>query len=151
MPFFHAHTFIEFVSIAVIYYLIAQNLRIRLRIKQFSVVFVILSVFNLIFLEEFTEFNSNQRYLEGILLLVIFFLSWFYFQNSGERNYLFLNAAFIIYFSGTLLVFILSKELFRGERVNYLWIIHSLLNIGLNISFAIFLLREMKLNKDTKS
>lgn len=145
MPFFHGHAYFEFFFLSFIFFKISSPTRSRL-ILMLVLIFAIISIINTVIYEPFNQFNSNQRFVECIILSFIFitFLTDKYDPENNKNNR-FLGASLLLYFLGTLMVFILSKELFLGPKVNYLWIIHSIMNIILNISFAVFLYRNSKL------
>lgn len=144
MPLFHLHSFIEFTAITIFFYLAIDKKRIKRLVLTSILTFFFLSVLNLVLLESLSVFNSNQRYVECVILCFVFFQ---FLMNSinVELSLRILIAAFLIYFVGTLLVFILSKELFLGSTMKYVWWIHAVLNIGLNISIAYFLFNTSKL------
>ena len=146
MPFFHIHTLIEFVIIVTILYCISNSVDRKL-IVTLTVLFMIFSCINLCFFEHLSQFNSNQRFVECLFLVILFVRYLFQNQDtSNSTNNRFLVVCFLVYFIGTILVFVLSKELFLGKRVNYLWVIHALLNIALNLLFVVFLFKSSKQN-----
>lgn len=147
---FHIHSYIEFGFIALIYFRITKDIRHVNTIKIVASLFAVASVINVFFFEPITEFNSNQRYFESALVLIVI-LPYLFQLRAQESNVLrtpfgLMSVALIIYFVGTLAVFILSKELFSSSAKNYLWIIHALLNIGLNLCYAVVLFKSRQLS-----
>ncbi len=144
MPFFHLYSFIEFGFITAIYYLLSQDPKWKKGILGIASVFILLSVYNLIYLEGITEFNSNQRYVEGVTLLVFFFGYFFQLMSRPRKEFLESHPFFILtlgllaYFTGTLLLFLFSKELLSRSDNSY-WALHGILNILLNLTYTIVL------------
>lgn len=142
MFFFHIYSYIEFGFIALIYYRLSMNYKWRSVILGLFSLFSIASILNLIFLEPFTVFNSNQRYLEGVLILLL--VSNYIIQSTKDKlnsslkrdPFTILSLAWLVYFSCTLILFIFSKQWFSAETINYYWIVHAILNAGLNFSYA---------------
>jgi hypothetical protein len=141
---FHLYSFIEFGFIALIYYQVSTNPHWRKLILTLSVLFGTFSIVNILFLEKITEFNSIQRHVELIGLAIILVI-YCYKLIHEDRNvnffqnpFFILTGGFLIYFGGTMYLFVFSKELLNGDKTSY-WIIHGIFNIFLNITYTVVL------------
>ncbi len=135
---FHIYSFVEFGAISLIYYLITANKNQKRFIVIFLFVFQGFSVINLMF-EDLSGFNSFQRQIEA--LIVLYYLISFLFETSKNDRYnlnnpyLILTFGYVIYFVGTLYLFMYGKRL--TEAYGSYWLIHSSINIFLNIVYSI--------------
>jgi hypothetical protein len=140
---FHIYTLLEVVFAALIYHDILNDWKRKLVIALL-IVFLVFSLLNIIFFERLEEFNTNQRFLGGITIIIyslIYFVQIFKEANIDriERHaYFWLNSSYLIYFAGTLFLFILTKNILAVEASNY-WNLHSVLNILLNLGYTITL------------
>lgn len=142
MVFFHLYSFLEFGFISLIYYQLSVNRVWRKMIITALVIFEGFSIGNLLFWEEITHFNSIQRHIELILLLLLFLaycIKLIYEDRNKsffENPFFILTGGFMIYFTGTMYLFIHADELLYSSK-NYYWIIHGFFNIFLNIVYSI--------------
>lgn len=135
---FHVFTYIEFGCISLIYFSLFRKVRIvRYAILTIATVFITLSIYILFKWEYFDSYNSLQRGLEHIIILiyVILFL-WLFSQRLPEERlllkpYFILSCGFFIYFSGTFLVFLDANRYVEFNNF-FNWSVHSVLNIFLN-------------------
>ena len=141
---FHLHTLIE-TSILVLVYVKIFNTSFKKNLaKTLYILFLIFSILSIIYWEPLDVFPSYQRYTEGIII-ILFCLLYFNqifqeltIQRLERFAYFWLNSALLIYFSGTLFLFI-SYETIRTnttENVQYYIIVHSSLNILLNLAYS---------------
>lgn len=140
---FHLYSFIEFGVISMIYYQLIRNTQQRKFILYFLVVFQGFSLLNLLFFEKITGFNSFQRNIEAIILMFYFFFYLFEISKlkheySLRNPFFILTFGFIIYFVGTLSLFVYANQIIQGTDNSY-WLIHSVLNIFLNGIYTIAL------------
>lgn len=144
MPYFHLFTYIEFALIFLIYYSLLKDLWQRIVLISVALFFGIFSIFNLLYLESILEFNSNQRYVEGFIIMimcVLFFLNLLRraeFIKLETYPYFWLTSGFLTYFAGTLIVFYLVKRL-EDDSADFYWGVHGILNILLNVCYAMTL------------
>ena len=150
LVFFHVHVYLEFTFIALIFFLTFDSITWRAITLGCAAIFYVYSAFNAIFYEAVDLFNSNQRYVEG--LMILFFCTGYFISlmRRPVHRYLekqpmfWLTSGFLIYFAGTLYLFLVSKELMAINKLQY-WTIHSVLNIGLNAIYVLAFLKERKL------
>ena len=145
MAIFHLFTYMEFGCISLIYYEILKSIKvIRRFIISLSVLFAILSIYILFEWESLSSYNSMQRGLEHVFVLmyIVQFINLFSKRQASERflmkPYFILSLGFIIYFSGTFLIFLDANRYIRFDQLEN-WSIHSLLNIMLNTTYFIVL------------
>ncbi len=142
---FHLFTYIEFACISYMYLSLFKRIRlIRYGIPILSATFVVLSIYFLLKKEYFDHYNSAQRGLEQLIILVyvLLFLYLFSKRLPEERHllkpYFYLSIGWLIYFSGTFVIFLDAYGYLDLSRFLN-WSVHSVLNIFLNaIYFAVF-------------
>lgn len=144
MVFFHIYSFLEVGFITLIYYELSQNKVWRKLIFIVLFVFEGFSLLNLLFWEKLTNFNSLQRNIEMILLMLLFMLYCYklIYENRTKsflkNPYFILTGGLMIYFTGTIYLFSYGNVLQESDQ-NHYWIIHGLCNIFLNIIYTIVL------------
>lgn len=108
-----------------------------------SLLFFLLTVFNILFLQNLFTYNSYSRTLEAIIVMV-FSLQLFYrllgcedvirFRYNGIN---WINSGILLYFSGSFILFFfsefLSKEFLFYEIA---WVIHAILVLVMYLLFA---------------
>lgn len=153
MPIFHVYTYLEFISISLIYFYIFRSSRVmKWLILLFVMSFIVLSSINIFLGEQATVFNSFQRFVEYGFLMVYFvvFLSKIVASREAPflelHPYFVLTVGFLIYFTGTLLLFLNVNQLKEWGIVDY-WMIHGILNIFLNIIYFAVLWNGSKVAK----
>lgn len=139
----HLYTFLQVPLLTWIYSSFIVG--VRRKVMVFScVLFLMFSIINLIFWEDLTDFNSNQRYFAAVVILMFCF---FYFVEVFieakivriELEHLFwMSSAILIYTAGTLFLFILREELIEALDDDY-WNLNCILNIILNIGLTVSL------------
>ena len=141
---FHLFTYIEFGVIATIYYSLSKEILWKRIVLTFTILFVLFSIINLTYFETFIQFNSNQRYVEGIMVLIFCIGYYTKLLREAENIYLekhpyfWLTSGYLIYFAGTLFLFLFSRELMENSDSSY-WSLHGMLNIFLNLIYVITL------------
>jgi hypothetical protein len=142
---FHIHTVFEYGCLALVYYYLF-NSKIIKRVLLGSIVLVaVFAIADPIFIENIASMNTIPRFINSILLIVLsmlFFYKIFIDMKIfplGSHPMFWINTGILIYFSGTLFLFIFSNSLMEQSDQTYWesWIIHSILNILLNLFFAI--------------
>jgi len=144
MPLFHCYTYIEFIFILVIYYKVLKIPAYRIILMFCATLFAVFSIVNLVLWESLLEFNSNQRYVEGFIIMIICVLFFLQLLRKAEfikletYPYFWLTSGFLTYFAGTLIVFYLVRRL-EDDSADFYWGIHGILNILLNVCYALTL------------
>jgi hypothetical protein len=142
---FHLFTYIEFGCLSLIYFILLRAIRIvRYAIIILGAVFFSLSMYILFKWEYWDSYNSVQRGLEHIIVLMYMILFLFLFSRRLPEErfllkpYFILSCGFFIYFAVTFLVLLDTKEYVNFNNV-FNWSVHSVLNIFLNIVYFIVL------------
>lgn len=147
---FHIHVYLEFIFITLIFFFVYDSVLWRAVSLIFLGIFLVYSIINNVFYEGLEIFNSRQRYVEGLMLIVMcagYFISLMRrpIHRYLEKQPMFwLVSGWLIYFAGTLYLFLFSNELMAEEKFQF-WEVHSVLNIGLNTIYVVAFLKERKL------
>jgi hypothetical protein len=115
--------------------------------------FMVFSMANYFFIETPQKFNVNSTYVGGIFMILI--ASHYLYRVLKDlpveriQDYPMLWIAFgvLIYFAGTLFLFLFNNYLMTHQPGNHkvIWILHNLLNLSKNIFFAIALWKNYRL------
>ena len=158
LPIFHSYSYLEFGVIAFIFHQKLRSVPWKNVIKLISVIFYVFSIINLILWESIWVFNSNQRFLEGVLIFIILISFFIQLMRNAEdvyferNSYFWLATGFLFYFTGTLFVFLFEKKFIdyylaspKVDFIDYHGYIHGVLFIILNLHYTVFLwMREKK-------
>ncbi len=157
LPMFHFYSYVEYGVIAFIFYKKANNITWKRIIIALSIIYYGFSIINVLNWESIWVFNSNQRFVEGILIFII--LVGFFVQLLRnvedvyfERNpYFWLSTGYFIYFAGTLFAFLFEKKFTeyalampKEDFIDYHGNIHGVLFILLIIHYSLFLWLKKK-------
>jgi len=129
----HYYTVLEFCGWASIFYLLFEGVFMKRYILSIGVLFVLFAILNSIFWQHLETFNSNSRSLESVILIswsIAYYLKLFKEKKVVylERNASFwINAAALIYFSGSFLLFGFSNVLLHlnSYEIKEVWVIHA--------------------------
>jgi len=147
---FHAHFFIEFLAISSIFFFSYDSVFWRGVVGVFLISFVIFALLDQYYFDALDPFKANERYAEGLMVVVLcagYYISLLRrpIHRYLERQPMFwLTSGWLIYFAGTLYLFLFSKELLAMNSFHF-WQIHAILNIGLNIIYVISFVKGRKL------
>lgn len=143
MPIYHIQSYTEFYFLLLIYYRLFREMRHQRFALIVGIAFLLASIL-MLFRDSIFEFNTGQRYVEMFLLFLLFlaYLSEQTTYNAPaqiRRNTFFwFTIGYMIYFAGTLLLF-LSQEMFVRKGITGYWVIHGIFNIFLNLVFTFVL------------
>jgi hypothetical protein len=133
----HLYTPLEFACIAWFYNQTLSGLANKFVILWIGFGFAVLSVLNTAFLQDSSTFNTYARSLEG-LLVIAFCLSWYYkalvemkIRKLQQDPVFWINTGFLLYFSGTVLLFASSNYILNiNHALNlYIWAFHAFFSI----------------------
>ncbi len=141
---FHIYSYIEFIVISFIFYSLYKTKTYKIGVIFSVLLFYSFSILNVIKWESFNDFNSNQFAFEAVL--IFFYCIGYYTELMQKPSVIHLEkspefllvSGYFIYFSGTFMLFISSKELLMTNNEGY-WILNSVLNIMLNTIYTIVL------------
>lgn len=136
-----AFTIIEYTIFSYVLFIIIGNRVFRIIIAASSIIFYVFTILYYLTVEDFS-FDSLPASIEAILIVA--FSIFYLFDQMNKPQVIFIYqephfwfvVGFIIYFSGTLFLFIQASNLDREIRENF-WKINYFLNITKNILFAI--------------
>ncbi len=139
----HGYTIIEFTFLSAMFYQSFDHKSLRKSTLALIVAFSAFAIVNAFFIQGIDQLNSYSRGTECVLIILMS-LAYFYEIFKGmkilrlEQHPMFwVTTGALLYFSGNLLLFLF----YRSD----MWaIIHSVLNIILNVCFAIAILKDAK-------
>lgn len=156
LPLLHLYTFGEFVLISLFYFYLFKRKNIARRFLLLLIPVVsILIILNSIYLQSIFGFNS---YAKTMVQLIIISYSLYYFfkqpanileEQINNRPLLLINTAILIYYSGSLFVFMFSDFLYKyGEGLpKGFWMFNIILNLIFQLLILVALWMVLKNKK----
>ncbi len=142
MHLFHIYTVLEHSLITLIFIEIIKKKGFKTIALSGLFIFYLLVITDIIFLEPLNTFNSNIRSVQGVITLlycVFFYYSIFDDAKVVELSnypYFWLVSGMILYFSGTLFLYVFGDQIVSNKKyVNY-YQIHNFFNIIQNTFYA---------------
>ena len=137
LPILHLFTFLEFVLLSSFYKPLLRDFGLSVRLFFLITISVaLLIVLNTLFLQPIFEFNSYAKSLSQTILIA--YAVWYFFgktiwakKSTGNNDLDLINAALLIYFSGSLFIFMFSNT-FAGDETgaySFFWALNALLNV----------------------
>lgn len=147
LPFVHLYTLGEVVLLSLIYWTQFDNKLLKKGVLIVSASLLLFSIINSVFIQSIYTFNSNAATLENCVLI---FYSLIYFNqllrapelsDLGANPMFWINAGVLVYFSGSLIVFLTSNYLIpkSSDLQSAVWSLHSVINIVHYLIYAIAL------------
>lgn len=135
--FFHIHTFVEFTLISWIFVRLTEKHWMKIAISSILPLFMLFSICTILFIENVVGFNSIQRHVEAsiiILYVIMYIIETADYSGElwHEKPFLIFALGLLLYFAGSLFVFIFANEMFSTGK-DTAWVIHGVLNIILNL------------------
>ncbi len=143
---FHLYAYMEFGVISYLYFHLIRRKSRRVLILGMLVLFMSLSIVDLCLYEGLKEFNSIQRHIEGFILVLYCFEYLFELAHDPERDnsfrnpYYLLTIGFMIYFCGTLYLFVFGNSILQQPDAHY-WLLHTIFNSVLLLIYTLFFWR----------
>lgn len=147
--FAHLDTLSQIVFLGVFYYYSLKIQLIRKSVILITICLALFTIINGIFIQGFDHFNSYSRTAGNIFLIFppLFYFYEVFIQDKIvriEKEPMFwISVGTLIYYTGTLFVFILYMNHNFGvseEISNQIWVVNSVLNILQNMLFGIAIL-----------
>lgn len=143
----HFFTAAEFTLISLIYCLGLESRKAKLLVLSVLALFLCFVLYDSLFIDSLDSMDSAASAAESLLLIIYSLVFFFIILRRTEYSNLFddpmfwFNAAVLIYFSGNLFLFIFSNYILAGSDnyFNAMWVVHDVLNLGLNILFSLAL------------
>lgn len=141
---YHFYTFIEYYFIAYLYYRLFKRESFKTLIIILSIVFLILGIVSKFLMESLNQLDNVTMTFESVFILIItsMYIVKYLVSNLyvNYRDFRFsLTIVFMIYFGGSLIIFVLSNVFPSG------WYFHGILNILKYISFVLVILWNRRL------
>lgn len=141
----HIYTILEFNIIALFYYTYFNGFYHRYLVPAIMGLFTVFAIINSLFFQKLIEFNSYSRGLECILVIMLCLMCFYQMlielstKTPEKKPVFWINAGFLFYFAGNIVLFILSNVVLKENKdFNYLsWGLHALLNTILQIFIGI--------------
>lgn len=145
LPLLHFYTIAELSVLLLLYRSILTDTRLSKWIPVIIAAFFVLCMLNTWFFQNIFTYNSYTRSLEAIL--IIFFSIAYFFkrldkldQPAGGNTIPIMNAALLLYFSGALILFIISNVVVADISLGAaIWNVHATLVLLMYVLFAIAL------------
>ncbi len=160
MPLLHLYTMLEFVAFSLFYRVLFKEVSwLQKYFWHWVIAFTTLLVINSAFIESIYKFNSNAKTIIQIILIA-YAVSYF-FRAYGKADFskplpfalAMVNAGVVLYYSGSLFVFMFSKFLndpVRGISLDAqvgFWLLNSLLFFTFQVLILIALCRMIFIRK----
>ena len=144
LPFLHLYTIFEFSFLGLVFYQVFAHPSFKKAIIVTIIAFAAFAIINAFFIQTIYEFNTIAHAVESFLLILLALLFFFkVFHESavmhlGKYPMFWINSGILIYFSGSFFLFIFSNYILMQshDMLHAYRGIHSLLNILLNLFFA---------------
>ena len=129
----HVYTILEFNLIALFYFSFFGHFYHRRLVPVLMLIFSGFAVFNSLFIQKVTSFNTYARGLEAIGVIALSLLCFYKMlveleaKRPEKQPVFWINTGFLFYFAGSLILFILSNLILKENKTfNYLsWGLHS--------------------------
>ncbi|TKC10505.1 hypothetical protein FA048_09990 [Pedobacter polaris] len=145
LPLLHIYTVVEFLFLAVYFAGINHNKTIKKYSYLIIVIFPLLCLVNVLFFQSKYQFNSYVRPLEALIFICYSLLYFFNLvdtdpdQSWYSNGLNLINAGLLLYFSGSLFVFILSNVItfkLSHDAKMLIWNLHNSLVVVLYLLMA---------------
>lgn len=138
---FHIYTFFEFGALSFFFFQLARSQFLKIFILSGIAVFVGFSIYEYTYGLRLSEFNSFQRIVENLLLL-IFILAAFAEMSLSKvpifieySPYFIVVVGLLLYVLGTTLLYVFSHYMIARHANSY-WILHGVFRTTFNLSIA---------------
>lgn len=145
-PLFHTYTVLEFCVLALLYRQLFHKEHIKKSINIIILLFFAFKILDIIFFTSIRESDTLAMTLESVVMItfgILYFdqvLKEMVIPNLEKYPVFWINSGILIYFSGSLFLFLFSDFIFSfSNQISYwsFWPIHSLLTITKYTLFSI--------------
>lgn len=141
---FHIYTVLEFFVLALLYKHLFHKERIKKNINIIILLFFVFKILDITFFTSIWESDTLAMTLESVLMIIfgiLYFdqvLKEMVIPNLEKYPVFWINSGILIYFSGSLFLFLFSDFIFSTQTSYWsFWSIHSTLTITKNALFSI--------------
>lgn len=146
LPLLHIYTAVQFTILWFIFYRRLLGLFSKKLMYGALALFWLFAIICAIWIDGIFNFNAHARSF-GALLLIFFCLSYYYqrlrnldLENLEQDPLFWVATASLIYFSGSLIMFIISNYVLVNEGITWaVWASHAILNTLNNLFYMIAL------------
>lgn len=155
MPLLHLYVPGGFILLSLFYATILKNLINTRIITAITIVFVLYSIINSIFIQKVSTFNSYALSIESVLLIILSIFTFLVFLNQKKDSLsaqeitglTWINSGIFLYYTADLLLFYFGNYIMNRLSVSdssYTWVFHSFYSIVMNSFFIIGLWKRHK-------
>jgi hypothetical protein len=132
---FPLYTLWEFEMVSLFYFMVLKSVSFRRIIVCMMILFAALTVADICLVNGLKRFNYYSRSVEG-LIIIMYTVTYFYtvlsemsIARPEKEGAVWISMAFLIYFSGTLFLFIFGDYVIRHSYKTYgvYWVFHAVL------------------------
>ncbi|MBA3681424.1 MAG: hypothetical protein H0W73_09700 [Bacteroidetes bacterium] len=150
LPILHIYTILEFIILSWFYYILLKKDISYFIFISVALLFTVFSLIGSVYIEIFFTFNTISRSLASLVFIFLSVLRLLksltvedMAPNKNNKGVDYITAGFLVYFSGSIVLFSFSNYLNKlayGLLLN-IWSIHTLLLVLLYSAITIGLLR----------
>ncbi len=150
LPILHIYTILEFIILSWFYYILLKKDISYFIFISVALLFTVFSLIGSVYIENFFTFNTISRSLASLVFIFLSVLRLLksltvedMAPNKNNKGVDYITAGFLVYFSGSIVLFSFSNYLNKlayGLLLN-IWSIHTLLLVLLYSAITIGLLR----------
>lgn len=145
MPLYHFATMVDTVLLLYFFSMVFAGKHWAAFLKLAMVVFPLLAVLNILFVQPLFSFNSYMLSLKAMLVIVLCFLYWWHYEPIAGKAWKhiplhWIVSGLLLYFSSAFILFTFSDFLISvSSRSTFivLWNIHAALSVIMFLLFAI--------------
>jgi len=143
MPVFHIYAVLEFTVCVLFFRSVFSGSRLTRFFPWVIFSFVILSTFNIFFIQNIFSFNSYPRTIAAVTIIVL--CLWHMYRMLGRKpdsatgnSSLTICVGLLLYFSGSLFLFMFGRYLQESRlAVEFGWSVHALLVLTMYLFFTV--------------
>lgn len=148
-PFHYLWTLVEIICMHLIYYHLIESKTFRSFIKVNGLLFVSIWIFSSFISTSFNGFSYNIQAIFSLFYII--YSLYFFFQlfnnpvtvNLKDYPYFWMNSGFLIYFSGTIFLFLFEMQIVE-ETGKSMWIVHNIVATLKNLALILTLWKASK-------
>lgn len=143
MPVFHLYAVLEFTCCTLFFRTVFAGTRLARFLPAVIFLFIALSAYNALFVQDIFSFNSYPRTIASVTIIVLCLLHMYRTlgrreEEAGGRPSLTISLGLLLYFSGSLFLFLFSHYLLESRlAVELGWSIHATLVLAMYLFFAV--------------
>lgn len=143
MPVFHLYAVLEFTCCTLFFRSVFDGTRMARFLPAVVVLFIMLSALNAVFVQDIFSFNSYPRTIASVTIILLCLLHMYRTlgrkaSETGSRSALTISLGLLLYFSGSLFLFLFSHYLLVKQSAMELgWSMHATLLLTMYVFFAV--------------